>query len=210
MDGTGKPNEERSRPDLRDAILRASLEIGTEFGEDGLTMRAIASRLGLSVTALYQHYDGKPSILRGLNLWGADRLAVHLAPAHDLVDPVARLVDESVRYVRWACENPWLYRLMFQGDELDWRTFTDAERDRLLSSNLRTVRAFQEAIAAGRLRADVDVQTAPFMMWAANHGLSTLILGGRISEHHPVFPVADRDAFVQAFAIGFIRGFEVR
>lgn len=207
MDGAHKHHEERSRPDLRDAILRASLEIGSEHGEDGLTMRAIASRLGLSVTALYLHYDGKPAILRALRLWGAEMLAHELAPAHEHADPVVRLLDESVRYVEWAISNPWLYRLIFQEEEIDWRTFSEAERERMMEPNLRTHRAFQQAVEQGQFRKDVDTETGPFLMWAANHGLATLILGGRISERHPVFPVRDQKEFILAFARGVVRGF---
>lgn len=202
------PLEERARPDVRDAILRASLELGTELGEDGLTMRAIAGRLGVSVTALYHHYDGKPAILRALRFWGADLLAAHLEPAHLLPDPVDRLCEESVRYVGFARDNPWLYRLLFQEEELDWNSFTDQERTRLMAPNARTARCFHEAVAEGRFRPDVDVMTAPFLMWAANHGLATLILGGRISETHPAFPVRSQDEFVHSFVTSFMRGFQ--
>ena len=208
MDGSPTPPDDRVRPDLRDAILRASLELGSELGEDGLTMRAIAARLGVSVTALYHHFDGKPAILRALRFWGADLLAAHLAPAHDLVDPVERLSQESVRYIGFARDNPWLYRLLFQEEELDWASFTDEERTRLMAPNARTARCFHEAIALGKFRRDLDVMTAPFLMWAANHGLAALILGGRISETHPAFPVRSQDDFVQAFVSSFLRGFE--
>lgn len=208
-DGVATVMLDEPRVDLRDAIIRASLELGTELGEDGLTMRAIAGRLGVSVTALYHHFDGKPAILRALRFWGADRLAAHLAPAHEHDDPVVRLIDESIRYVSFARDNPWLYRLLFLEEELDWREFNEAERVRLMAPNARTARSFQEAIAQGKFRADTDVATAPFLMWAANHGLATLILGGRISETHPAFPVRSQDEFVEAFVSSFMRGFQV-
>ena len=47
----------QSRSGLRQAIIQASLELGQELGEEGLTMRGIASRLGVSATALYQHFE---------------------------------------------------------------------------------------------------------------------------------------------------------
>lgn len=171
-------------------------------------MRAIAGRLGASVTWLYHHFEGKPAILRALRFWGADLLAAHLAPAHELGDPVDRLCEESVRYVGFARDNPWLYRLLFLEEELDWNSFTDEERQRLMAPNARTARCFHEAVAQGKFRADVDVVTAPFLMWAANHGLATLILGGRISETHPAFPVRSQDEFVHAFVTSFMRGFQ--
>jgi AcrR family transcriptional regulator len=208
MDGSATVGEDRTRPDLRDAILRASLELGSELGEDGLTMRAIAARLGVSVTALYHHFDGKPAILRGLRFWGADLLAAHLDPAYDRGEPAACLYQVSVRYVGFARDNPWLYRLLFAEQEEDWRQFSPAERTRLLAPNAKVHRCFVEAVQAGTFRSDLDVETAPFIMWAANHGLASLILGGRISETHPAFPVPSQDEFVHLFVANFMRGFQ--
>lgn len=204
----GNEPDERARPDLREAILRASLELGTELGEEGLTMRAIAARLGVSATALYQHFDGKAAILRAIRLFGGELLSRHLAPAHDLADPVARLAAQSTSYVGFACENPWLYRLLFQEEELDWTRSTPQEIAELMATHRRTVKCFVEAIELGKFREDIDVETAPFLLWAANHGLATLILGGRISETHPAYPVRDQQAFVQAFVRSVLRGFE--
>lgn len=208
MDGSTTIGEDRTRPDLRDAILRASLELGSELGEDGLTMRAIAARLGVSVTALYHHFDGKPAILRGLRFWGADLLAGHLGPSYESEDPVECLYQVSVRYVGFARDNPWLYRLLFAEQEVDWREFSEEERARLMAPNGQVHGCFVTAVARGSFRADLDVDTAPFIMWAANHGLASLILGGRISETHPAFPVPSQDEFVHVFVSNFMRGFK--
>ncbi|HWB81278.1 MAG TPA: TetR/AcrR family transcriptional regulator [Nannocystaceae bacterium] len=210
MDGenAGNDPEGRARPDLRDAILRASLELGTELGEEGLTMRAIAARLGVSATALYQHFDGKAAILRAIRVYGGELLSQHLMPAHDLPDPVARLEEQSRRYVGFARDNPWLYRLLFQEEELDWKRASNDEIQSLLSTHYKTAQAFTDAVASQQFRSDTDVATAPFLLWAANHGLATLILGGRISETHPAFPVRDQNAFVEAFVRSVLRGFE--
>jgi len=208
MDGATTIGEDRTRPDLRDAILRASLELGSELGEDGLTMRAIAARLGVSVTALYHHFDGKPAILRALRFWGADLLAAHLDPSYESEDPVECLYRVSVRYVGFARDNPWLYRLLFAEQEVDWREFSPEERERLMAPNGQVQRCFVTAVERGSFRADLDVDTAPFIMWAANHGLASLILGGRISETHPAFPVPSQDEFVHVFVSNFMRGFK--
>jgi AcrR family transcriptional regulator len=208
MDGSTTIGEDRTRPDLRDAILRASLELGSELGEDGLTMRAIAARLGVSVTALYHHFDGKPAILRALRFWGADLLAAHLDASYASDDPVECLYEVSIRYVRFARDNPWLYRLLFAEQEVDWREFNAEERTRLMAPNAQVHGCFVRAVERKLFRADLDTGTAPFIMWAANHGLASLILGGRISETHPAFPVPSQDEFVHLFVSNFLRGFK--
>jgi hypothetical protein len=44
-------------------------------------------------------------------------------------------------------------------------------------------------------------------MWASMHGLCSLMINGRIDERHPMFPVADRDAFVESFVNALVRSF---
>lgn len=209
MDGdTSKPAGDRNRPDLREAILQASLQLGTEIGEEGVTMRAIAARLGVSATALYQHFDGKSAILRAIRFYGFDLLDARLEPAHRVADPVERLRGECIGYIVFARENPWLYRLLFLEEQLDWSKFSDTEKAHVSAMHGRTRAAFDEAIAAGRFRADLAGSTGPLLMWAANHGLASLILGGRISERHPAFPVRDEQDFLHTFVDNILRGFQ--
>lgn len=208
MDGeTAKPMNDRGRPDLREAILQASLQLGTEIGEEGVTMRAIAARLGVSATALYQHFDGKSGILRAIRFYGFDLMEARLEPAHRHPDPVERLRGESIGYIAFARENPWLYRLLFLEEQLDWSQFSDVERARVMEMHQRTAKAFAEAIEAGRFRRDLAGIAGPLLMWAANHGLASLLLGGRISERHPAFPVRDEQDFLHAFVDSILRGF---
>ncbi|MEZ0089426.1 TetR/AcrR family transcriptional regulator C-terminal domain-containing protein [Streptacidiphilus sp. EB129] len=47
----------------RGAIARAALEVVDEAGPDGLTMRALAERLGVKAASLYNHVAGKDELL---------------------------------------------------------------------------------------------------------------------------------------------------
>ena len=66
----------------RDAILDAALDLLDEDGDAGLTMRALAARLGVTPMSLYHHVTDRAGLLRALS----DRLAspaesTHRAPA---------------------------------------------------------------------------------------------------------------------------------
>jgi AcrR family transcriptional regulator len=50
----------------REAIARAALEVVDETGADGLTMRALADRLGVKAASLYNHVTGKDELLDAL------------------------------------------------------------------------------------------------------------------------------------------------
>jgi AcrR family transcriptional regulator len=196
------------QPDLREGILRVSLQLGTELGAEGLTMRAIAKRLGVSATALYQHFESKSAILRAIRFEGVGRLHAMLAPAFEHDDPLRRLAEQGVRYIQFARDNPWLYSILVDDEEEDWATMTEAERDRGTESHRRVVQAFRDGIDRGVIRGDTDIGVAPIMLWAALHGMASLILRGRIREEHPQFPMKDADAMVRSYVDSVLRGFK--
>ncbi|MFD0277943.1 TetR/AcrR family transcriptional regulator [Kitasatospora sp. NPDC127111] len=50
----------------REIIARAALDVVDEHGPDGLTMRAVADRLGVKAASLYNHVTGKDELIDGL------------------------------------------------------------------------------------------------------------------------------------------------
>jgi AcrR family transcriptional regulator len=71
------------------AVLDAASAILSEAGGlDGLSIRAVAARLGVSPNALYSHIDGKDGLLDALI---DDALAAVRRPATDAADPLTAL-----------------------------------------------------------------------------------------------------------------------
>lgn len=191
---------------LKDAIVQAAIELGTELGEEGLTMRGIAARLGVSATALYQHFEGKASILRAIRFHGLRLMNKSVAPAFERDEPVEQIRESAFLYIDFARSNPWLYGLLFGGEFVDYDALTDAEREALEYALHAMQRAFDLGKQQGKLRDDLDVQTAPFLTWAANHGVAMLLITGRISERHPSFPVPNEEGFIRSFVESEVRG----
>jgi AcrR family transcriptional regulator len=195
------------KSDLREAIIAVGLQLGTQLGEEGLTMRAIAGRLGVSATALYQCFESKASILRAIRFFGLEQLDEHIAPAFGVPDPIERLSEMCVRYIEFARRNPWLYSVLTDEEELDWSRLGEQEREVLLMPQRRIAQCFADAIERGRFRADLDPGTAPLALLAAVHGAATLMIKRRISETHPVFPIRNEQLFLSDFIAGVLRGF---
>lgn len=196
------------KAELHDRIVQATIQLGTELGEEGLTMRAIAARLGVSSTVLYQNFDSKAEILREIRLRGIGKLREELLAATGST-PTERLVAMAERYVAWALANPWLYRVLFGGEPVDWNDLGAEERQRLLGP-LMSVRDFlEQAKQARAFPPSLHVDHTALMLWAAMHGLTAMLLDGRISERHPVFPVRDVHVFVRSYIEGIVRGLEV-
>jgi AcrR family transcriptional regulator len=195
------------RSDLKEAIINVGLQLGAELGEEGLTMRAIAGRLGVSATALYQCFESKASILQAIRRFGLEQLDDHLAPASGTVDPIDRLSEICTRYIEFARRNPWLYSVLTDDEDLDWSRLDEREREALLLPQRRVAQCFSEAIESGRFRSEVDAKTGPIALLAAVHGAATMMIKRRISEHHPVFPIRDEQTFLRGFIDGVLRGF---
>lgn len=170
-------------------------------------MRGIASRLGVSATALYQHFESKDSILREIRLHGSRKLYEALEVANSISDPVERLYAYAERYILFARQHPWLYSVLMEHEELDWTELTDDEK-RLMVGPLYLVRkALTEGNEKGIWRRDFEVLPASFQMWAAMHGLCSLLINGRLNERHPAFPMEDQGAFLNDFVKTLVNAF---
>ena len=151
----------RSRPEEIVAVARELLE---SEGPDGLSMRRIAGRLGITAGALYKHVPDKRAlenelIASGLREQG-DLLTAAIAEADD---PLLALAME---YRAFALAHPHLYRLMTDRD-LDRGDAVVAEAEAHATTSLRA--------ALGRDR------TLNAAVWAFAHGVAILELNGRFS-----------------------------
>ena len=79
--------------DRKAQIARASAEAFSALGYHGVTMEDIASRVGVSATALYRHYSGKYELFRGAVLSLGQQLvdATALPDSSDADDPRSEL-----------------------------------------------------------------------------------------------------------------------
>ncbi|HEU5301212.1 MAG TPA: TetR family transcriptional regulator [Acidimicrobiia bacterium] len=80
----------RQAPVSADRIVDTALEIVDRDGPDGLTMRALAAKLGVAVTAIYWHVGDKDALLAAI----ADRVATEVGTVRvSGADPIARIVS---------------------------------------------------------------------------------------------------------------------
>jgi len=154
--------------DLRVALVRAAGALLRESGPAGLTLREAARRAGVSHGAPYRHFANREALLSEVALEGFARLSEALREA---APRGGRAVAQA--YVRFALEQPQRFRLMFWGESgsIEQRPWRDAAQD--------TARAFAEAFS-GFVRGQEDTQRAAAAAWALVHGLSQLMLDGRI------------------------------
>src|ERR671927_1103877 len=101
---------------LRRALLDEALATIRAEGVDGLTLREIGARLGVSRTALYRHFADKRALLTAVATEGFRTLRQRLVTAWEEGGRGdAAFHEMGVAYVRFAVANPSHYRVMFGG-----------------------------------------------------------------------------------------------
>ncbi|MEU3843802.1 TetR/AcrR family transcriptional regulator [Streptomyces sp. NPDC028635] len=104
----------RHHGDLRNALLRAALELVAERGPHGFTLAEASRRAGVSVAAPYKHFVDRETLLAELATQGyraqRDRFAAALGASQD---PVEQLAAFASTYVRFAAEEPALFDITF-------------------------------------------------------------------------------------------------
>ena len=140
-----KPRRPYHHGNLRRALLDEALATIRAEGVDGLTLREIGARLGVSRTALYRHFADKRALLTAVATEGFRTLRQQLVTAWEEGGRGrAAFQSMGVAYVRFAVANPSHYRVMFG-------SFVDPEdRDPELATE-----------AGGAFQALVDALAAP-------------------------------------------------
>ncbi len=189
---------------FREAIIGASLELGQACGEDGVTMRAIASKLGTSATTLYTCFESKAAIMRELRIRGAQILGRALITGFSAESAGAGLIEGSRAFLRFARENPWLYGLLVGSEAPLAEVLTESQQAGVerLSLEVRAV------FGARRLEAGAPGDSnESFVRWfTAMHGLAALLINRRFAAGS-LLRVEDFEAFAARYieaAVGCI------
>jgi len=178
--------------DTRTKILSAASELFLEGGAPALSVRAIASRAGLSTIGIYSHFQGKQGILDTLYIQGFNLVykAAKRPTSHEV--GVDDLLQASKRYLKVADANEAHYRLIFGEGGTDYVP-SDEARSAAKRAFSRLVSLVGDFIADRDLKAD-RVQVA-MDIWALLHGYVSI-------SHHPR---ASEDWNYQALALRAVR-----
>lgn len=167
--------------DIRSRIIGAARALYLERGPEGVTMRAVADRVGVTATALYRHFADKDALLREVAGEGARLLGTHLFRALEAVSPLERLRMTALAYLEFAAAQPQAYRALFEPGEAGESSPVERQRSavrRFLRDGVR------EAMEAGDL-APGNVDETALTLWSLLHGLASLQHAGVIAEGSP-------------------------
>lgn len=185
------------RPPLqREAIVDAARELVEAGGLSALSLRRLATSLGVTAPALYAHVRDKQDLLRALAEAEFDRLVARF-DAVTVADPIQRIRAHGRAYVDHARAHPELYRVMFLFPPELGPAAVPA--DVMLPGATRAfaaaASAVEDAIGSGRLVAD-DPLLVALTLWSGVHGVASVVQLGfglpRELEDQLVDEVTDR------------------
>ncbi|MFI7671965.1 TetR/AcrR family transcriptional regulator [Nocardia sp. NPDC049526] len=163
--------------DLRRALVDAGRALVQEDGVAGLTLRAAATRAGVSAAAPYRHFADKEALLAAVMTQGFGELAQALS-AIEVDDPLLRLHAIGHRYLEFVAAEPALSQLMFGGSVADGDVHPE------LAAVRGSVRdtfagAIGDAWRAGAIRGP-SVDAIMLTMRCVMQGLATFVATGEI------------------------------
>lgn len=165
-----------ARPPTADRLVATARVVLDEQGLDGLTLREIARRAGVSHGAPRRHFPTLASLLaavvadgfRGL-IASVDR---HVAGA---VGARERLAAAGRGYIDFAVSNPGVFSVMFRPELFDR---TDDECSAVALESFGQLAGLVAAAQADGYRPDADNTQLASIVWTTVHGLAVLWIDG--------------------------------
>ena len=161
-------------------IAGAARRLLDKEGTEGVTMRRVASAIGMTPMALYRHYPNRDGLLNTLADAGFAELSEKLARLRltgGTERQLSRIVDVFLDY---AFAYPRLFELMFLARREGARRYPDDFKARRSPTANVSADVFARAMEVGEFRRD-DVWEIVFETGAMIQGLVMLYLGGRIA-----------------------------
>lgn len=175
-------------------LRRALLEAASTQDPESISLRELATGLGVSPASVYRHFDSKQALLDELAGQGFSKLRVLFADCFaldtgptDPQDAVMRLVKLGTAYLTFADQDPATWRLMFG-------VHASAYRQRATADGLTSSYSYLPAALHGIHRSGL-LPRAPddgdiLFAWSAIHGLASLRLGGLPVARMPAIAAA--------------------
>jgi AcrR family transcriptional regulator len=164
---------EAERARLREELLAVAERLLQTNGYAGFSLRQVAEETGYTPTTIYRYFRDRDELLEVvLGKWFA-RFAQALDEAdRSATAPRDRLEAMAAAYLRFACANPAVYRLMFL-ERMDIGVLPNGEHfanDPAFGVLIRAARALREAGQTGAL----DEMATAMVLWAGVHGVAAL------------------------------------
>lgn len=165
------------RGNLREALIQTGLDVISEQGVRGLTLREIGTRLNVSRMAAYRHFADKSALLSAITAVGFEKFTAALTGALQEARDDFESQSEAlaIAYVRFSLQHRAHFEVMFGGggepQYLDEEGRRVAYKSFLVLEDLIRKGQGEGAVISG------DATEIAQMVWSTVHGMSVLKIG---------------------------------
>lgn len=188
---------------LREALMRAALDLIAEKGPAGFTFAEAARSAGVSPAAPYRHFRDRDELLASVALQGFGQFEAALTKAWDggRPDPFAAFERMGKAYLAFARAEPAYYSAMFEAAvPLDTNPELRQAGDRAFA----TLRTAAEALIATLPSASrPPALMVALHIWALSHGIASLF--GRGDAARRTLPISAEE-LLEAGTLVYLRG----
>lgn len=167
---------------LREALIVAGMDLLTEGGIAGLTLRRAAARAGVSHAAPAHHFGGLPGLLTAIATRAFQQFCFAMLAASATTDPLAHLQGICQGYLGFAARHAGLFHLMFVSAEVD-RSDPD-----LRAASARAYQILHDACQPFA-PASAAAGTLEVAVWSLVHGYALLGFNQPIAPSGPIAAV---------------------
>lgn len=179
--------------DLRASLLDAATRMINDTGIEGLSLRKLADKVGVSRTAPYHHFKDKNELLCAI----AEQGFVHWhAEAEEIFARQGLSARQKYRefvfgYINYAAENPELYDLMFGRPLWKHKTATESLKSVAYPSFQHQVAMTRKWQEMGLMPADQDTLRLAQVTWGTMHGIARLLIDGIYADTSHIDEMCD-------------------
>jgi AcrR family transcriptional regulator len=176
------PTKNYHHGDLKNALIKAGVDILAKDGVGGLSLRKVARQAGVSHAAPYAHFDDKQALIAAISTEGFRILYEQFISIREKykTDPKRQLVEAAWTYVQFAQNDPAHFRVTFSSaveQEKNYPALVEMTR----TSFDQVVQIVAACQAIGLLRSGpVDVMAVS--VWSVVHGFASLLIEAQISH----------------------------
>ncbi|WIM89964.1 TetR/AcrR family transcriptional regulator [Candidatus Mycobacterium wuenschmannii] len=172
---------------LRDEILDAATELLLDIGHaKAVSIRSVAERVGVTPPSIYLHFQDKDALLDAVCARYFEKLDDEMQRVASVQPSTVEVLRaQGLAYVRFAVENPELYRIATMGE---WKSNSNVDAA-LASSAFEHMCASVKTLMAEGVFPAGDATAVALELWSAAHGVAALLIA------KPHLPFGDADAF---------------
>ena len=171
--------KEREKEEMQKLILDTATKLFLEKGVDKTSMRNIADAIEYSPGTIYLYFKDKSELFDAMHAKGFDLFFQYLSKVMVVENPMDRLEQLGIQYLKFMIENTAYYDMMFilrtpmqsKRNEIEWNPGDRSHQ--ILTSTVADCKR------AGYFRGQ-NPEVVSFMIWAQMHGLASMFIRERM------------------------------